>query len=38
MTGKILNPVDASRFGISDVGDVIHMALGIVSGRNSSHG
>ena len=37
MIGKILSPIDASRFSISNVCDVVDVALEIVSGRNSSH-
>lgn len=37
MIGKILSPVDASRFSIPNVCDVVHVALKIVSGRNMSH-
>ena len=35
--GEILSPVDASRFSISDVFDVVYVALEIVLGRNSSY-
>ena len=35
--GEILSPVDASRFSISDVFDVVHVAFEIVLGRNSNY-
>lgn len=37
MIGEILSPVDASRFGISDVFDVVDVVFEIVLGRNSSY-
>lgn len=38
MIGEVLRPIDASRFGISDIGHVVDMALNTGIRLKVSHG